>query len=158
VSTTVIGGLGGPTVGQVTTLRRLSFGPATFERVPMQVPANGIGADANLGLGVLARYRLWLDFGGRRVWLARNGDEGPFKRDALGVYGAAVGDAIRISHVAKGSPAAKSGVAAGDLITLINGEPAVLANRLLTDAPPGTRLVLTTASGQTRTVIMAYYY
>jgi len=158
VSTTVIGGVGGASTGRITSAEKVTLAGAAFNNVPVQVTARSLGVEANLGLGVLSRFHLSMDIAGRRMWLRPNGDATPFPRDALGFYGLVEGQAIRVSHVALGGPAASAGLKAGDLITQINGEPAVKANQALKGSGVGTKLALSLSRGATVRIVMAEYY
>ena len=84
VSTAPLGGIGGVSLARITTAPRVTFGGAAFDEVPVQVPPRGLGVEANIGLGLLSRFHLWLDFGGRRMWLAPSGEATPFRRDLVG--------------------------------------------------------------------------
>jgi len=158
VSSTVIGGVGGASTGRITSASKVALAGAAFSNVPVQVTARSLGVEANLGLGILSRFHLWMDVTGRRMWLRPNGDATPFPRDALGFYGLIEGQAIRVSHVAAGGPAASAGLKAGDLITQINGEPAVKANQALKGSGVGTKLALSLSRGATVRLVMAEYY
>lgn len=158
VSTAPLGGVGGASIARITTAPQVVLGGAAFDDVPVQAPPRSLGVDANLGLGLLSRFHLWFDFGGQRMWLSPNGESTPFRRDLLGFYGRVDDDEIRITHVAPGSPAATAGFRAGDVVMLINGEPAVAANQALKDAPQGTALTFTLANGATRSLTLTRYY
>jgi predicted aspartyl protease len=160
VSTSPIGGIGGTATGRITSLKGLALGRQAFLDVPVQVTARDLSrVDANLGLEVLSRFRLWLDLGGGRMWLAPRAGQPPFQRNLIGFFGLPDGDeAIRVTFVAEDSPADAAGLRDGDVITRIDGKPANVAQQALADAPAGTRLALTLASGQTRNLTLAPYY
>jgi hypothetical protein len=157
-STAPLGGIGGASVVRVSSATRVALGPHWFEDVPIQGAAQGLGADANLGLGLLGRFHLWLDFANRRMWLKPGGETASFRRDFLGFYGEVGAQGIRVTHVAPGGPAAAAGFRAGDVVTRINGMPAAEANLLFRDARPGTALTFTLADGRTRSLTLARYY
>jgi predicted aspartyl protease len=160
VSTSPIGGIGGVGAGRITSLKSLALARQAFVDVPVQVTARDLSrVDANLGLEVLSRFHLWLDLGGGRLWLAPRADQPPFARNLIGFFGLPDGDnAIRVTFVASDSPADAAGLREGDVITLIDGRPANLAQQALVDAPAGTRLSLTLANGQKRDLTLAPYY
>lgn len=160
VSTTDLGGYGRTVVAKVATVRTLALGGVVFRDVPIQVAPRSIGFDANLGLPVLKRFRLWLDFGGRRMWLAPGADvTAAFLKDRTGLSGRIDGAVLRITHVAKGGPAERVGWRAGDVVTAIDGEAAAFANgRLGPGAKPGQVVTFTMAAGETRRLVLADYY
>jgi predicted aspartyl protease len=160
VSTSPIGGIGGVAAGRITSLKSLVLGRQAFVDVPVQVTARDLSSvDANLGLEVLSRFHLWLDLGGGRMWLGARAAQPPFPRNLIGFFGLPDGDqAIRVTFVAKDSPADAAGLRAGDIVTLIDGKPANAAQQAMADAQAGTRLVLTLAGGQTRALTLATYY
>ena len=158
VSTAPLGGIGGRSIARITSAPRITLGGATFEDVPVQIPMRRTGLDANLGLGLLSRFHLWLDFGGRRMWLAPQGEAKPFRRDLVGFYGVIDGDALRVTHVAPGGPAATAGFHPGETIASINGEVASVANQTLKDTPAGVALTFKLANGKSRQLTLARYY
>lgn len=160
VSTSPIGGIGGTTAGKITSLRTLGLGGKMFREVPMQVTARDLPqVEANLGLEVLSRFHLWLDLGGGRMWLAPREEQPPFDKNLLGFFGLPDGDTdIRVTFVAKDSPAEAAGIRMGDIIATINAQPANAAQLALVGAPPGTRLDLRLRNGQSRTLALAPYY
>jgi hypothetical protein len=159
VSTALIGGEGSSVVAEVATARRLEFGSYSLPAAPFQVAPRGLGADANLGLPVLRRFRLTLDFGGRRMWLEPGLNLAfPFARDRTGLNGFIDGGTLRILYVARGGPAERAGFKAGDVVTAIDGENAAVANAALAGAPAGRTLDFTLADGSHRRLTLADYY
>jgi hypothetical protein len=157
-STKRLGGHGPASIAKVTTAKTISLGGERFEGVPVLIPPHSIGLDANLGLPVLQRFRLYLDFGGRRMWLgapnsARNE---PFLRDRTGLEADIDGDTLKVAHVAKASPAEAGGWRIGDVITHIDDEPAAIANLSLSlSAHSGQRVEFTLSDGKKRTLVLA---
>ncbi|MBI5710431.1 MAG: aspartyl protease family protein [Candidatus Eisenbacteria bacterium] len=107
-----------------------------------------------LGYSFLKGYRVALDYPGHMLWLdpVRGGsDERPYEYSHVGVQLERVAGAACVVAVAEGSPAARAGVASGDLVVAIDGEPAAafdlvtLARRL--EGPPGSRVTLTVRRG-----------
>ena len=157
-TTAPLGGIGGGTVARIASVPRITFGGVAFEDVPVQAPPRGLGVDANLGLGILGRFHLWIDFPARRLWVRPGGEQGPFRRDLLGFYGRPEGAGIRVTHVAPGGPAQASGFRTGELITAINGLPAAQANQAFREAAAGTTLAFALSDGRVRRVTLARYY
>ncbi len=78
--------------------------------------------------------------------------------DGFGGTSPASGTGVQIAGVVSGSPAARAGLAAGDVITSVGGRPATsqpaLQHIMVTDLTPGQSVTVgyTTASGQQRSV------
>jgi predicted aspartyl protease len=160
-STRRLSGHGPQSVAQVTTARAVSLGGERFADVPVLIPGKSVGTDANLGLQILWRFRLYLDYGGRRMWLGEpTGDRNaPFDRDYLGLETQIKGQSLKIIHVSPGSPAAGAGFKPGEVITTLNGSPATDVNMALgLSDQPGQTLELTLSNGVTRKVVLAAYY
>jgi C-terminal processing protease CtpA/Prc len=118
-----------------------------------------LGSDGIIGLPILRRYRVTLDFGGKRMWLAPSANPGaPFERDRSGMNVLIGAEGLRVTHVARGGPAEKAGLKTGDLIVTIDGEMALTANANLTGAPAGKVLDLALADGSRRKLTLAEYY
>jgi hypothetical protein len=159
VSTALIGGVGSGVVAQVATAARIALAGVTLSQVPFEVVPRSIGFEANLGLPVLQRFRLTLDFGGRRMWLAPGaGLAAPFDKDRTGLNGFLDDGSLRILHVARGGPAERAGFKAGDSVVAIDGEAVVTANANLAGAPAGRTLDFALADGSHRRLTLAEYY
>ena len=80
----------------------------------------------NLGGNVLRRFKVIVDYPGRRVILEPNGHfRDPFLADASGLVLAAEGSDFRtivVRALVEGSPADEGGVKEGDIITAVDGE------------------------------------
>ena len=157
VSTATFSGLAGPITAQITSVPSLFVGGHDFLDVPVLVAPAEFGAEANLGLGVLSRFHLGIDFPERWL-LVSSPRDGPFWRDLTGLYGAIEGQALRITHVARGGPAEKAGFKKGERIAAIDGEAAPAANVRLTNAPAGKTVTFTLKGGRTRSLTLARYY
>lgn len=157
-STALIGGYGSAAVGQVATARDVAFAGAQIAAVPVTVAPRSIGFAANLGLPLLRRFRLQLDFAGARMWLTPQAGAPAFYKDLTGLNGFVDGEVLRILHVARGGPAERAGFKAGDLVAAIDGQPASLANASLAEAAKGRTLDFTLTNGAHRRLVLAEYY
>jgi predicted aspartyl protease len=160
-STRRLGGHGPASIAKVTTAHSLSLAGERFDNVPVLITPHSIGLDANLGLPILQRFRLYLDFGGRRMWLgaANSARNEPFLRDRTGLEADIDGDTLKVAHVAKASPAEAGGWRVGDVITQIDGEVATSANLSLSlSAHPGQKVEFTLADGSKRSLTLVDYY
>jgi membrane-associated protease RseP (regulator of RpoE activity) len=90
--------------------------------------------DGSIGSGFLKRFAVTFDYSHQTMYLQRVSpapvDAGRFDRSGMWIN--AVTDAYEIKSIAANSPAAQAGLAEGDLITSLNGQPAVAAQ--LSDA------------------------
>lgn len=126
-------GIQGEIPGKLGRVKRLELGEHLLTDVPADflAPETNAGVsrarvDANLGSLALSRFRVVLDYRGRRMFLVPNASFGrPIPVNMAGlVLEQDRGDALVARHVIKGSPAAKKGLRAGDTITAINGRDA----------------------------------
>jgi S1-C subfamily serine protease len=110
--------------------------------------------DGNIGSGFLKRFAVTFDYSHQTMYLDRITptpvDAGRFDRSGMWIN--AVNDAYEIKSIAANSPAAAAGLAEGDLITSLNGQPAVAAKlsdarMMLRDLPAGTQVSVTYKRG-----------
>lgn len=133
ISASHSGGVGGIIESRRGQVASLALGQRALFDVPTTLSAPKSGAFAseqlagNLGQGILSRYVITLDYASRRMQLERSAhwaqpfEEGPSLGFGLN----------RISHeqfqvvaVTPASSAARAGLAAGDIVTALDGEPA----------------------------------
>jgi len=136
-STTYSGGAGGMQEQQIARLDRLTVGGAQFRGVPVELQnANAVhgdlsqALDGNLGIGVLSRFHLIVDFPHARVLFAPPVDQArPFPINHIGLTVRPGKAGLTVVHIARGSPAALVGLSVGDVITTVDGAPkSALAN------------------------------
>jgi C-terminal processing protease CtpA/Prc len=105
--------------------------------------------DGNIGSGFLKRFAVTFDYSRQTMYLQRVSpapvDAGRFDRSGMWIN--AVSDAYEIKSIAASSPAAEAGLAEGDLITSLNGQPAVAAQlsdarSMLRALPAGTQIAV----------------
>jgi len=127
--TIVAEGIAGDVGGLRGRVAALRLGPFRLGDVIADFPHRSAeeppGRDGVLGMGVLRRFRVFLDYPGRRVLLTpAAGLDAPFETDMAGlVLRPAPGHRLRVHGVAEDSPAAAAGLAPGDLIAAIDGAP-----------------------------------
>ena len=138
----------GPQATITFSLPALTVEGNRLRDVPAQAAATWAApAPVILGLEVFEQFRLVLDLRHDRLWL-KPGPPRPFDRDLTGLTVEKQGNALRIVHIAQGSPAALSGVRSGTTITAIDGK-AIDDGYFASDAwrwrfgAAGTRIVLT---------------
>ncbi len=158
IADTTLGyGLSGPLRGDVGRVRSLRLGETTLYDVLTNFPAHQLsttihsGVDGNLGAEVLRRFDTIFDYANERMLLRATPNAGsPFSFSTSGIYvrpwlddrgHAVVGDVLA------DSPAARAGIAEGDRIVAVGGQP--MASLTLDDlrthlsGKPGATLALT---------------
>jgi len=120
-------GVGGAHVGRLGRVETLSFGGLTFRDLVGDYNAQSEGGlampfiGANIGSEVWKRFTMTLDYRQLTMELTPNADFNVRDHwDRSGVYLVNNG-AITIINVRPGTPAAKAGLAKGDVITSVNG-------------------------------------
>ena len=151
----VIGwGVGGPSRGRRVRFGTLSIGDLSLRDVPGDLFTGDKGAFANpdlagnLGSGVLRKFTVTFDYDAKKMYLAPNGEYG--KHDAVdrsGLMLALDGDALQVVALAEDGPGQRAGLAVGDRLTRISGEPTsarTLAawRERFAELPAGTKLSL----------------
>lgn len=126
-------GVGGSTHGLVTALDELRLGNLRVPNPYVAIPADGRGffgvtwVDGTLGAPVLSRTRLMLDYAHQEIIIEPvTAMDAPFDIDQSGLSLRAHGsnlDTVVIDEVAAGSPAARAGIAVGDILRSVNGRP-----------------------------------
>jgi membrane-associated protease RseP (regulator of RpoE activity) len=147
-------GVGGPMRAWPVRLGELEIGGFVLPDVAGSLYTGDKGAfaspdvDANLGGRVLGRFTVAFDYATKRMFLASNDNYGqPFRSDRSGLALLRDGDAIKVFDVVAGSPASAAGLATGDRIRRIAGEPVAARSltqwrdRLATE-PAGTTIAI----------------
>jgi len=163
-------GTGGFLTEDVAMLKRARFAGLEFADMPAAfIPATqtpGLAADiaGDIGLPVLARFRLIIDYPHNRLFAIPYAEvvHAPFAKDRLGLVLNNEGDSFAVRFVARKSPAQMAGFKVGDKISLIEGKSAkdlkqtALAN--LRFGAAGSRLTFTMKNGETRQVKLDDYF
>jgi hypothetical protein len=165
------GGVGGEVVSPITTLRTLAFGGVEFKNVPVTLSIGAEGSfdtehqQGNLGTDIFNRFRMMVNYGSDELYLEPDADKihAEFDHDRAGLQlqvGDGAGEAI---HVMAGSPAEALGLAVGDKVTAINGQP-VGDDYWTSDqwrwpfGTAGSTFELSLADGRTVTLTLADFY
>jgi predicted aspartyl protease len=129
-----LAGAGGRSVGRIGRVAALQIGSYTIENPFALFSEDTAGAFAdkslagNIGAQILTRFRLFFDYGRRRIILEPSSKLAePFDRGFSGLFLRAHGAdyrTFRVHDVLEGSPAAEAGLAEGDVITAIGATPA----------------------------------
>jgi hypothetical protein len=163
-------GTGGVLVEPVATLSRAEFAGLTFRSVPAAfIPASQTGTKSDviagdLGLPILSRFRLIIDYSHNRLYAVPYGDvtRAPLSKDRLGLFVTKEDADFAVKFVAPNSPAEAAGFKAGDKIAMIDGKPAQAwpetAFADLRYGASGTPLAFTMQGGARRRVKLADYF
>jgi predicted aspartyl protease len=159
-------GVGGPSRDYVVRLPSMKLGPVEVDNVAagLSEARGGSIADpnyeGNVGSGLLKRFVVTFDYAHQVMYLKRitptPEDIGAFDRSGLWIN--AKNGGFEITDVAKGSAGAEAGLAAGDVITAVDGAPAEAealpdVRKMLRDRPAGSKVRLEVRRGAaTRTV------
>lgn len=166
-STTLGVGADGAREELQTSADRVVLAGVTLDGVPMTAAPNlSSKAPANIGLQVLSRFHLVIDFAGDRIWMTPYADAAtrPFRKNRAGLALVPDGGRLLVDHVARGSPADRDGWKKGDAIVAIDGQPApkdgfaAAQAALWVSGPAGRTVTLRLADGRTRKLTLADYY
>ena len=147
-------------------LDKVQLGGVTFDRVP-SVATEGLSsrAPANVGIQLLSRFHLTVDYAGDRVWMTPYADAAtrPFRKNRSGLALVPEGEGLVVDFVSKGSPADRAGWKKGDRVTAIDGAPipadyAVTEASLWVTGPAGRTVTLTDGEGRKTKLTLADYY
>ncbi len=127
-------GMSGAMTGQVGRIagfelggQRLTGVVGTFPDSAFESPRGLDSGDGNLGGGILGRFNVTLDYGGKRMYLMPNRRyANPFEWDMTGVtFEIGASGSIDVIAVMPGSPAAAAGVKPGESLVAVDGVKAV---------------------------------
>lgn len=170
ISEHLAAGVGGTTVSTAATLRSITFAGYTLKDVPVSFHSGDVGAFAtkrhagNLGAGILERFVIFFDYPSECLWVepAEGWDTEPFDRDRSGLQTIKDDQGLEVIFVAPGSPAEEAGWKAGERITAIDGQPIgpdyFESMFRWIRGEDGTKVRLTTANGEERTLELRTYY
>ena len=164
-ASTVVGGVGGLHSGRAAIVPQVVLAGKAFTAVPAIMSDVGNDHDAavaaNVGIGFLKQFRVDLDLGRDRIYLAPRPDAPAFERDRSGVRFDLLGDRLKAIFVSPEGPAAAAGLKAGDEIVAVDGRaitPSYYDAPDWTRAAAGKKVVLARADGSKVTIILADYY
>jgi len=161
--------VGGERADTVASLRQVDFGGVKFSNIPAIFPNRGTADESaviagRIGVGLLSRFRLMVDFPESRLYVVPNADATtrPFDKDRLGLSLERDGAAFKVMFVSPDSPAAAAGFKTGERVVAINGKAASawsLEQRLAVEqGAAGTQAEFKLDNGATRPLTLADYY
>jgi hypothetical protein len=160
-----VGGVGGVRSARAALVSQVTLAGTTFTSVPALLSESGDDSDptqmANVGIGFLKQFKVDLDLGRGRIFLARRADKPPFDRDRAGIRFDLTGDRLKAVFVSSDGPGGAAGLKEGDEIVAVDGRavtPTYYQGADWTRGPAGMNVVLTRADGSKITVKLADYY
>ena len=169
-SQVMFGGVGGFHPWTVASLSRITFAGVDFLQVPADfAPDTLSGANSNvvvgnIGLPILARFRLIIDYSHDRLYAApyANAASTPFAKDRVGMTVIKENTDLVVEFVSPGSPAEAAGFKIGDRIAMIDRKPAAAWTEFSLDtlrfASVGTVLSITLEEGNVRKIKSADFF
>jgi hypothetical protein len=160
-SQTLVAAIDGVAAQPVTTLPSIAFAGFTLKGVPISVGPSWGGAshsDSVMGVDVLRRFNLVIDYGLGRIWLTPNGNfDAPFRKNRIGLFTAGGEGGRKVTLVAPGSPAEAAGFVAGDVVAGFETDGGV---RLpdAADVAEGVLVIAVMADGSRREMTARTYY
>ncbi|MGH8290904.1 MAG: aspartyl protease family protein [Steroidobacteraceae bacterium] len=123
-------GLGGPVKGEVVRVPEFIMGGARVRGIVARLSLQKAGAfntsalAGSIGTGILKRFNVTFDYPGRRMLLQQApGRNVPDEADRSGLWLGRSGSDFEVFGVVANSPAARSGLKKGDIVTAIDGVP-----------------------------------
>ncbi|MFL5297773.1 MAG: aspartyl protease family protein [Phenylobacterium sp.] len=150
----------------IAALDKVSVAGVSFDGVTaVATPGLSSRAPANVGLQILSRFHLIIDFAGDRIWMTpyRDATARLFRKNRVGLMLVREPGGLLVDYVARGSPADRAGWKKGEVVTALDDAP-IPADYAATEAslwvygPPGRTVTLTTADGGKRKLTLADYY
>jgi hypothetical protein len=167
-SQTLAGGAGGLTTMIVASLPTLSFAGQTFNSVPAMITQSDkmiSGEDANIGMDVLNRFHLFLDYSNSKLHVIPDPDalKRAFTKNRSGIRAPARTDRLKVQFVSPGSPADDAGWKVGEEIVAVDGVKITPdftggPKGQWSHGPSGTVVELTMADGSKRQLALRDFY
>jgi aspartyl protease/PDZ domain-containing protein len=159
------GGVGGARSARLVTVPQITIGGESFTAIPSVLtesgPQNDLTQMAAVGIGLLKQFRIDLDLGHDRIYLAPATNRPGFDRDRAGARFDLEGSHLKASFVSPDGPAAAAGLKQGDEIVAVDGRPVTPAYYEAPDwtrGAAGRKIVLKRADGSKVEIKLADYY
>ena len=145
----------------VARANSFKLGAVAVDRPVVALATQGTttGIAGSVGYGILRQFNITFDYANRMLYLEKNSNHGqPDVFDRSGMWLERGASGFEIVELMKDGPAAKAGLAPGNVIVAIDGKawsavPLATARQDL-KAAPGTKVKLKLASGQERVITL----
>jgi S1-C subfamily serine protease len=158
-------GPGGPVLNTIAVIPEINIAGYRIGDIPVEIPENWTNqAPAVIGLPVLRRFRLMIDFHGEFVIMRPDLKLAalPFLKNRSGINVRRLDDALQVIYVAPGSPAEHAGLRVDDVIIAIDGSPLnsqyFASHHHDSSKPAGTVQRITLQGGRIVKLRLADYY
>jgi hypothetical protein len=160
-----LGGVGGLHSARLVSMPKVTLAGQTFDRVPTVLSDTGSSDEpaqmTNVGIGLLKQFRVDLDLGHDRIYLAPRNDAPAFEHERTGIRFERSDAGLRVAFLSPQGPGAAAGLKVGDMIVAVDGQK-VDANYYdrpdWTRSAAGRQVSLERADGSRVTVTLRDYY
>jgi hypothetical protein len=159
-SETMVAGVDGSHARPIASLPGMVVAGHTFENVPVTVgPISRTSfGDGIVGVDLLKRFNLVIDFGRNRMWLTPNSNrDAPFRRNRIGIVASEGAGRGTVRLVAPGSPAERAGFKAGETISAFEDAAGSIVTDLMA-IEDGEEVTAVMADGSRRKLAARAYY
>ena len=154
----LVTGVDGSHPHRSSNLPSLTMAGVTFKNVPAAVAPDRRDETIGIGLDVMKRFNLVLDFTRDRIWMTSNSKVGEaFRKDRSGIGTYSNTWPKRVTYVAPGSPAYRGGFKAGEVIDHVLDDGGARLEEM-DDLAEGQRLTIMMSDGVRRELVAQAYY
>lgn len=154
----LVTGVDGSHPHRSSNLPSLTIAGVTFKNVPVSVSPDRRDEAIGIGIDVMKRFNLVLDFTHDRMWMTPNAKVGePFRKDRSGIGTYSNTWPKRITYISPGSPAYQAGFKAGEVIDHVLDEGGARLDEM-DDLAEGQRLTIMMSGGARRELVAQAYY
>jgi hypothetical protein len=154
----LVTGVDGSHPHRSSNLPSLTIAGVTFKDVPASVAPDRRDETIGIGLEVMKRFNLVLDFTRDRIWMTPNSKAGePFRKDRSGIGTYSNVWPKRIIYVSPGSPAERAGFRVGEVMDHVLDAAGVKLDEM-DELAEGQRLTIMMSDGARRELVAQAYY
>jgi hypothetical protein len=154
----LVTGVDGSHPHRSANLPSLTIAGVTFKDVPASVAPDRRDQTIGVGLEVMRRFNLVLDFTRDRMWMTPNSKVGePFRKDRSGIGTYSNTWPRRITYVSPGSPAERAGFKTGEMIDHVLNDSGMKLDEM-DELGEGQRLTIMMSDGARRELVAREYY
>ncbi len=157
-------GLGGPVKGELVRVPEFTMAGVRVRGIVARLSLQKRGAfhtsalAGSIGTGILKRFNVTFDYSRRRMLLQQEPSRDvPDEADRSGLWLGLSGADFKVFDVVSNSPAARSGIAKGDIVTAVDGVPTERLDLFAVRAElksPGKRVVSLTIKDGSRSKVV----